>query len=108
MEVKQFNQNCNRIATHGAKLFELVVQTALAGLVLCEETGEARHMLRLYSALPMGYRRKAFVLWVQAFSPIRFIEENSNVRLQKVGAKGYTPFDHAGAAATNFEEFSEE
>lgn len=110
MEVKQFNSNCKRIATHGAKLFELVVETALAGLVLCQETGEARHMLRLYSALPKGYRRKAFILWCQAFSPIRFVDgkEGMNVKLAKEGTKGYTPFDHPAAAAVNFEDFSEE
>jgi hypothetical protein len=107
MDIKQFNRNVRTIATSGKKLDELVHTTAVAGLVLIQADGNATRMDQLLQALPKGYRRQGFVLWVQAFSPIRW-NGDGKVGVMKATAKTFTPFDVEGANAVPFWDFTQE
>lgn len=107
MDIKQFNKNVKTIALSGAKLDALVHATAVAGLVLIQADGNATRMDQLLQALPKGYRRQGFVLWVQAFSPIRW-NGDGKIGLQKPEAKTYTAFNPVDAEAVPFWDFTQE
>lgn len=107
MDNKTFNRNVRTIGLSGAKLDALVHSTAVAGLLLIQADGNATRMDQLLQALPKGYRRQGFVLWVQAHSPIRW-NGDGKIGVQKPEAKGFTDFNIEAADATPFWDFTEE
>lgn len=107
MELKTFNKNVKAIALSGAKLDKLVHETAVGGLLLIQQDGNATRMDQLLTALPKGYRRQGFVLWVQAHSPIRW-NGDGKIGIQKADAKTFTPFNIEAATAVPFWDFTEE
>jgi hypothetical protein len=107
MELKTFNRNVRTIKASGVKLDALVTATALGGLLLCEADGNATRMDQLLAVLPKGYRSEGFKLWVMAFSPIRW-NGDGKIGVQKADAKNFTAYNHEGAAAVKFWDFSKE
>jgi hypothetical protein len=107
MDVKQFNTNVKTIARSGKKLDVLVHTTAVAGLLLVQADSNTTRMNQLLVALPNGYRREAFKLWVSAHSPIKWNSEGE-IKLVKPDAKSFRPFNIEAADATPFWAFSEE
>ncbi len=107
MELKQFNTNVRTISKAGVKLDKLVHITAVGGLELVQADRNATRMDQLLKALPKGYRREAFKLWVQAHSPIRW-NGDEKIGILKEAAKTYTPFAIEAADATPFWDFTVE
>jgi len=107
MDIKTFNKNLKVIKASGQKLDALVNETALGGLAIVQEHGDARHIDSLLLVLPQGYRREAFKVWISAFSPIRW-NGDGKVGLAKPKSRGYTPFDLEGAAKVTFWDYTKE
>lgn len=107
MDHKTFNKNVKTIATSGAKLDMLVHTTAVAGLLLIQNDGNVTRMDQLLAALPKGYRKQAFTLWVQAHSPIRW-NGDGKIGLQKADAKTFTPFNIEAAEQVPFWDFTQD
>jgi len=55
--------------------------------------GDVGRMVQLVQALGQTTRRKGFLVWVEAYSPIRMKADGTEGRLQKRDVKGYVEFD---------------
>lgn len=97
------------IAERGKKLDADIHRTGCSVIAHALKHGDATPAARLHDALPKSGRRKAYVAWLEAFSPIKLTVENGKPTTAKL-KKNHAPetYDVDGAIATPFWEFTVE
>ncbi len=105
--IRQINSVCRRATTLQTDIHNVAVRC----MEHAEKHGDVSLMYKLFWGLPSGQRRKALLVWVEAFSPISInaTDPNHKCGLLKEGVnKNYRPFNIEGAKATPYFEYSNE
>ena len=105
--LKKLNNAIKSIAKIGLKYDSLIHDTGVQALLHAQACGDARPMDQLLKALGKSTRSKAFVLWVEEFSPIRW-NGDGNVGVLAQTNKKYVPFQIEEAYETPFWALTEE
>ena len=112
MATKTLEQRVKAFCRTAQKQLPILRALAVECLEHAATHGDATAMLRLIQGLPTSYRVEALVLWIEAFSPVRFGKDENGVRVSvgilKKDAKKYVPFNLTAAKATPFDTFSKE
>lgn len=82
---KQFRQAIARIKANGETLATLTHETAVSMATHAKEHGDMTLFVDLFNALHTAQRRKAFLVWLHDFTPIR-IKVKDDVALAKGSA----------------------
>lgn len=101
MTDKQWKGKVKTLISSGHKLDTLIHTMGVDALTHASEFGDARRIDQLLHAMPKGYRREGFKVWVQMFSPIRW-NGDDKIGLASPQTKGFTPFGIEEATSRPF------
>ena len=108
----QILKSIKAVCSTAAKLEATIHTLAVECLEHAQAHGDPSLMFALIKGLPTGQRVEALVLWVTAFSPIRFTKDEDGQRIAaKIlgqNKKGYTPFNIEAATAVSYANFTKE
>lgn len=100
--LKAIHSKIALVRSSGAKLNELIHETALMILEHAQKHGDCTPAFQLVLAMPASMRRSMLIQWFATFSPIRIKTDFSGVGMLKPTSKGYTDFDIEAASVTPF------
>lgn len=109
-DAKVLSKAITAIGKLGAKLDESIHAAAVSTLYHAEQHGDVTMAARLVLAMPQSSRRKALILWLQAFGPLKVQngEDGKFAGFTISKGKKARPFDVDGAMATPFWDFTKE
>lgn len=111
-ELKTILRDIKAVCKTATALETRIHTLAVECLEHAQAYGDPSLMFALVTGLPKGQRVEALVLWNDAFSPIRFVKDETGQRvaakLLKATAKTYVPFNIEAAKAVSYANFTKE
>ena len=110
---KTFRKNIARIKQMGGKLAALTHETACQMAEHAKVHGDMTLFVDLFNALHTAQRRRAFLVWLHDFTPIRIrvkdeIALAKGSRVLNEAEKGYTAWNLEGLTAVTYWDYTQE